>query len=165
MSKLTPIVPVYREESKHHFVDPAVYEPTDVDQEGDVFKTSFLKVNNAVSLLGISVTDQGLASGRYDLTDGIDSRAVISKLLLSNGKIVDTTTNPCSPFVFKSARNYRELHLNMQGRIPGGGTYHVLGSLNLQTGTLEVNATKLADEVQVIGFELTANRINENIPA
>ena len=157
------IIPVYREESKHHFVDPSIFEPVEVTVDGDVFKTSFLKVNNSVSLLGISQTEKDLEAGKFNPTDGVDALVIVKELLLSDGQVVDVRNNPCSPFVFKAAGNYREMHLNMQGRLPGSDTYHVTGTLNVETGVLEVIASSIQDNIKVVGFKLDAKRINTNI--
>ena len=78
------LIPIYREESKQYFVDSLLVTPEKVSFSKDVkVLTSFLKVNQSVSLLGISQNNELLEAGFADPTDHIVPTIYLRKLCVA----------------------------------------------------------------------------------
>lgn len=78
----TKIVPIYRDESKHHFVSEKLITPRNVFIGPEEVTTSPLKMGATFSLLGISQTEALLETGLLDSTDAIDTAVNLVNLYL-----------------------------------------------------------------------------------
>lgn len=87
-SDSTKLVPVYRDDSKHNFVDPAVLATTNVPLNGESVTTSALAIGKKFSLLGISQTSFQLETAMMDETDSIDTDIKLKKIFVKVGKDV-----------------------------------------------------------------------------
>ena len=112
------IVPVYRDESKDKFVDPALIAPYDVMLEGQTITTSALAVGKKFSLLGISQTDAMLETGLQDTTDSIDPAAALAALYMKftvggDTDVVKFSTArlPTATMNYAVQGNYRQMNL------------------------------------------------------
>lgn len=129
------IVPVYRDESKQHFVADTLIAPRDVLLEGETITTSALGMGKKFSLLAISQTDAMLETGLQDTTDSIDTALQLAALYMQIGtgnsaEVIKFTTSrlPLATFTYAVQGNTR------------------LMNLNFSTGSLLVNKnTKLVD--------------------
>lgn len=131
------IVPVYRDESKAHFVDATLVAPRDVDLEGETITTAPLGVGKTFSLLAISQTEAMLETGLQDTTDSIDTAVTLAALYLkvSDGtttEVVKFNTNrlPTSVFNYAVQGNYRVMNLAFSSKslLVGKSTTQVDGS-------------------------------------
>lgn len=84
-SDSTKLVPVYRDDSKHNFVDAAVLPTTDTPLNGENVTTSALAIGKKFSLLGISQTTFQLDTAMMDETDSIDTDIKLKKVLVKVG--------------------------------------------------------------------------------
>lgn len=111
----TRIVPVYRPQSAHNFVDPALIAPRTISLEGEAITTAPLAVGKKFSLLGVSQTDALLANGVQDMTDTIDTAIKLTHLHVQVGQDVlsfDVSNLPLSEFSYSPQGNYRLMVLN-----------------------------------------------------
>lgn len=113
------IVPVYRDESKAHFVDAALIAPRDVMLEGEVITTAPLAMGKKFSLLAISQTEALLETGLQDTTDSIDTALQLSALYMKLGtgagaEVVkfNTARLPLATFTYAVQGNTRLMNLN-----------------------------------------------------
>jgi len=114
----TRMVPVYRDESKAHFVDTALVAPQNILLEEEAITTSPLAVGKKFSLLAISQTDALLETGLQDTTDSIDTAIALSGLYvkLGNGSGAEvikfnTLRLPLATFTYSVQGNYRLMQL------------------------------------------------------
>jgi hypothetical protein len=112
------IVPVYRDESKAHFVDSVLLPPRDVLLEGETITTSALAMGKKFSLLAISQTEALLETGLQDTTDSIDTAVMLSGLYMRLGtglgaEVVkfNTARLPLATFTYAVQGNYRQMNL------------------------------------------------------
>lgn len=84
-SDSTKLVPVYRDDSKHNFVDASILATTDVPLNGETVTTSALAIGKKFSLLGISQTTFQLDTAMMDETDSIDTDIKLKKVLIKVG--------------------------------------------------------------------------------
>jgi len=112
------IVPVYRDESKAHFVPASLVAPKDVDLEGTPVTTAPLAMGKKFSLLAISQTEALLETGLQDTTDSIDTAVTLDALYMQLGtgadaKVVRFNTNrlPTATFTYAVQGNYRQMNL------------------------------------------------------
>lgn len=87
-SDSTKLVPIYRDDSKHNFVDAAVLATRDVPLNGETVTTSALAVGKTFSLLGISQTSFQLDTAMMDETDSIDTDIRLKKIYVKVGEDV-----------------------------------------------------------------------------
>lgn len=114
-NEMTRIIPVYRAQAADKFVDTAVVPSRTVLLEGEPIETAPLAVGKKLSLLGISQTDTLLANGLMDVTDSIDTGAVLQTVYLKVGDDVlqyNVTNLPLSNFAYSVQNNYRVMTLN-----------------------------------------------------
>jgi len=137
------IVPVYRDESKAHFVDSALVPPRDLDLEGTIIPTAPLAMGKKFSLLAISQTDALLETGLQDTTDSIDTSVVLAALYLQVGTGADadvikfnTARLPTAVFNYAVQGNYRQMNLAFDN-----------GSLMIAPDTKTTASKALADTV------------------
>lgn len=84
--KRTAVIPVWRAAAADLFVDAAEVVPVDYTEEGENFKTSYLKCGVMIeSLLGISQTDAKLDRGQADQTDALDPNVKVERVLFKFG--------------------------------------------------------------------------------
>lgn len=114
----TKLVPVYRDESKAHFVDSTLLPPRDVLLEGETITTSAFAMGKKFSLLAISQTEALLETGLQDSTDSIDTAVVLSGLYMKLGtgsaaEVIKFATArlPLSTFTYSVQGNYRLMNL------------------------------------------------------
>jgi hypothetical protein len=112
------IVPVYRDDSKAHFVDSTLVPPRDLDLEGTIIPTAPLAMGKKFSLLAISQTDALLETGLQDTTDSIDTSIVLSALYMqlgtgSSAEVIkfNTARLPTATFNYAVQGNYRQMNL------------------------------------------------------
>ena len=112
------IVPVYRDESKAHFVPSTVLAPRDVDVEGVTVTTSALAMGKKFSLLAISQTEALLETGLQDTTDSSDTAVTLDALYLKvgadlNAAVIKFNTGrlPTATFTYAVQGNYRQMNL------------------------------------------------------
>jgi len=111
------IVPVYRDESRAHFVDSALVKPRDLDLEGTMIPTAPLAMGKKFSLLAISQTDALLETGLQDTTDSIDTAVVLNALYVQVGNEVfkfNTARLPTATFNYAVQGNYRQMNLQFE---------------------------------------------------
>jgi hypothetical protein len=125
----TKIVPVYRTESAHNFVDAALMAPKDVLVEGETVTTSAYAIGQKFSLLAISQTAALLETGLQDTTDSIDTAIALAALYV---KVTDGVTNEVVSF------NTTRLPLATMHYAVQGNTR--LMNLAFNTSSLLVNA-------------------------
>lgn len=87
-SDSTKLVPVYRDDSKHNFVDATVLATSNVPLNGETVTTSALAVGKTFSLLGISQTSFQLDTAMMDETDSIDTDIRLKKVYVKIGEDV-----------------------------------------------------------------------------
>jgi len=189
MSKL---VPVYRKESKHLFVDSDLIKPKVVELNGIFVLTAPLKVNQSFSLLGISQNEELLEAGEVDMTDSIGPVVLLDRiyLLITVGEekevlSVSTLDSETSKFISNDRVNKYKLNLDYFGDdinypIKNSEKYFkfrltLSGMINLELGETIVHSnlttfklTNVKDgstceaEVEVLGYDLNATRVNHN---
>lgn len=135
----TNIVPVYRDESKQHFVDAALVTPYTTLLEDEQITTAPLAMGKTFSLLGISQTEALLETGLLDASDSIDPAITLKAVYMrlkgaaadgSEDEVVKFNVGrlPYSNFTYSVQGNYR------------------LSNLNFPTEALKIDAaTKLVD--------------------
>ena len=87
-SDSTKLVPIYRDDSKHNFVDATILATHDVPLNGETVTTSALAVGKTFSLLGISQTSFQLDTAMMDETDSIDTDIRLKKIYVKVGEDV-----------------------------------------------------------------------------
>lgn len=112
------IVPVFRDESKAHFVDETLVAPRDVLLEGETITTQPLGMGKKFSLLAISQTDALLDTGLQDATDSIDTALQLEALYMKIGsggsaEVVKFNTSrlPTATFTYSVQGNTRLMNL------------------------------------------------------
>ena len=81
----TMMIPIYRDNSKHHFVDSAVIPPYQRTHEGDVFTTAPIAVGAAFDYMALCQPDSMVAAGINDVTDSIDPAIQLHYVYLKVG--------------------------------------------------------------------------------
>lgn len=134
----TKVVPVYRDESKDKFVDPAVLLPYDTLVMDETITTSALAMGKELSLISISQTDALLETGLMDISDTLDQAMNLETLFL---KVVD----PTDPTAFEVVRfNVSRLPYSNFTYSPQGN--YRLNQLMFRTDILKLDKnTKLVD--------------------
>ena len=116
---LTKIVPVYRTESAHNFVDSTLLPPKDVlVSDTESVTTSAYAIGKSFSLLGISQTAALLETGLQDTTDSIDTAITLENIYIQLGsgasaELISFATKrlPLSVFTYSVQQNYRLMNL------------------------------------------------------
>jgi len=116
---MTKIVPVYRAESAHNFVDAALLPPKDVVvADGESVTTSAYAVGKSFSLLGISQTAALLETGLQDTTDSIDTAITLAAIYMQLGagataEVIPFATQrlPLAVFTYSVQQNYRLMNV------------------------------------------------------
>ena len=156
----TKIVPVYRDESKAHFVDSALLAPRDVLLEGETITTSAFALGKRFSLLAISQTAALLETGLMDSTDSLDTSVVLAALYMQVGagaqaEVFKFNTNrlPTSTFTYAIQGNYRQMNLafNNSSLQVNKGTKHVDGSSSVILAPITVGEYSVRLNVAVSG--------------
>ena len=110
----TKIVPVYRPQSAHNFVDTALIPSRTISLEGEPIVTAPLATGKKFSLLGLSQTDALLANGVMDMTDSIDSAIRLTTAYVKVGDDIlsfNVSNLPLSEFTYAPQANYRLMQL------------------------------------------------------
>lgn len=135
----TNIIPVYRDESKHHFVDSALIAPTQVLLDDEPIMTAPIAMGAKFSLLAISQTEALLETGLLDNSDSIDPSIQLSKVYLRvKGAAADGSDDEAFAFNV-SLLPYANFVYSVQGN-------YRLNTLNFTTQALKINKdTKQVD--------------------
>lgn len=119
----TKIVPIYRDESKQHFVSDKLITPRNVEIGPEEVTTSPLKMGETFSLLGISQTEALLETGLLDSTDAIDTAINLTNLYLrvpgadplddDQAELIRFSTDrlPLATFTYAVQGNFRMMNL------------------------------------------------------
>lgn len=119
----TNIIPVYRDESKQHFVSDLLVAPYDTLLDDEVVTTAPLAMGKTFSLLGISQTEALLETGLLDASDSIDQAITLKSVYLrvkgaaadgSEDEVVKFNVGklPYSNFTYAVQGNYRMANLS-----------------------------------------------------
>lgn len=117
----TNIIPVYRDESKKHFVDSALLAPVDTLLGEEKITTSALKIGETFSLLGVSQTEALLETGLLDASDSIDPAISLKNVYLrlkgatpADDEVVKFSVDrlPYSNFTYAVQGHYRLANLS-----------------------------------------------------
>lgn len=114
------IVPVYREQTKDQFVDPALIAVTEtVLESGEKIQTAPLRTNYRSTLFRVAQTDAQLAKGMLDQTDALDPGAKLDAVYIQFGTgsaaevvRIDTQGAPMNQFVESVQGMTRMMQLN-----------------------------------------------------
>lgn len=180
---LVPIIPVYRAESAEYFVEPALLTPWFVEVEGQQpFLTSAYKIDAHFSLLGISQTDDMIATGLLDVTDHIDPNISVKAIYIKapNGDLFRYA--PGNDMLVRSMQlSERTVELNTTFTkvvyndratgVRGFLDFKLLGTVNLELADTRVFASPVTvrwendaephpKPFEVVGYELDAKRAN-----
>lgn len=174
------IIPILNSENADLFCE---HTPNQVIQRGfDLLTTNYLKPGVSLSLLGISQNEALLNTGLIDSTDSIDPHVHLSAVVLrlTHGDEVqlyvhEADHDPLNCFAYKPEGNYRTVSLQYSSSVRFSSddnlpvntvAFSILGDLNLETGELNTIAgggsTVTDDKVEVVGYSLTARRVNAN---
>jgi hypothetical protein len=170
---LIKIIPIVRAESQHHFVDPALVAPRDLEiDNGITISTAPLAMNKKFSLIGLSQTEATLETGLMDHTDSVDTSVVLQNLYLKAGADVvrfGTARFPYAPFHYAVTGDYRrmdcmfstaDLRIGVDSKTAGGSaltdlkpivdnklsvrlSVNVNGNINLQTAETKLFASSV----------------------
>lgn len=181
----TRIVPVYRYESNHYFVDAEKVQPWLAEVDGQQVLTGAMKIGALYDLLGISQTERLLETGVLDMTDAISPNIALETIYVEerhpdgttkvqrydlqdlHGKLLPTAAGTAGP-------NYRQVEINFAttSLVAGNGDVrldlHIAGHVNLELGHCELVASGVQAtpdqgvEYEVLGYTLAAFRINHN---
>lgn len=165
---LRRLVPHYNEQSAQYFVDADIIPPVFIESAG--YRSSVLRFGKSFNLLGISSTKELIDSGTVDPTDSIDPAVIIESFCyrVNGGEIVTSFIRDeiYSTFVLTSASSYKELSLkkSLVLKIPSIGNVIVslTGTINLQSGLVEVHAIAKEAGVELLGYTLCTSRSNSN---
>lgn len=119
----TQIVPVFRDESKDKFVDETIFPAYDKVLSRTKTKTSYLKFNQDVNLLGISQTDALLKTGNADNRDVMEPGVKLESLLVKVGSdVIALPVVGLKGAVFAGAQQHdqQEVLLNMRTNVAIG---------------------------------------------
>lgn len=175
ISDLTPIIPVYREESKRYFIASDLVPVSEVQLSDDVtVQTAPLVIGARVDLLGISQSDELIATGMLDSTDSIDASLGLKCLYLhleTLGKPDEVVCIPVLEYPLARAAypvqgNYREMDIHFVANLPLASGFMtaqgeptailadaqgipcvkvvVTGKVNLELGECLVNALRIS---------------------
>ena len=94
----TRLIPIWREASKHCFIDETLLKPRDIPEykfrDGEEpFKTSAIKIDKTLSLLGISQCEELFEQGKVDCTDSLDKEIVVERIHLQFDRVIDGKTH------------------------------------------------------------------------
>lgn len=117
----TAVIPVFRPENKHIFVDEAVMLPATISKNGEDITTSALRFGaRTFSLLGNSQTDLELSVAEFNQTDVLDTAIRLKTLYLQVGDVnsneiitFDTTSLAGSTFNEAPQGDDRKMILNL----------------------------------------------------
>lgn len=178
-----PLVPVLSEHSQQLFNLDLPTE--DVNVDGVTVKTGFLKPDARFNLMGLSQTQSLLSTGVYDSTDSIDPAMSVAEIAFSfKHQGVDQvyihklqTLSGTEAGSQLNSVNMRTLELNYAGVVPifsqdtlvvntvGVNGYGHVG-LEIGDACIGFKVTNQEDpdftDVKVIGYKLSANRVNYN---
>jgi hypothetical protein len=120
-NEVKEIIPVWREESAHQFVERTMSPPKQVIKDGVSFLTAPLAFNKRISLLGISQVQALLDSGYHDQTDSVDPSVYLSAIYLSvrigicrYALKMDITGMPATSCVPSPTGSFRKMVLNFE---------------------------------------------------
>ena len=116
----TRVVPIYRDDSKQHFVDPALVAPEVILFEGQSLSTAPLKMGAKFNILGLGQTPALLETGIMNTSDALDPLVSIKALYMSVGsttkeviKINSVAQMVKSNFVFAQQGHYRQMNVHL----------------------------------------------------
>lgn len=154
------VVPVFRNESKDHFVDETLLPTKNITFEGEEVTTSALKFDNKFSLLGISQTQALLDTGILDSTDALDAAITLKNLYVkvTNGTTdevikFNTTNLPLSNFIGMQQDDYRMMQLTFltEGLLVNGNTKTVAGTDSTVLAAVKTNNVSVRLAITVSG--------------
>lgn len=111
----TRCIPVVRPQSADKFVAPALIAPVTILVEGTSINTAPIAIGKKVDLLGLSETDELLATGIQDQTDSLDRTVNLQAVYVKVGEDVlkfNVSNLPLSNFTYSTQNNYRVETLN-----------------------------------------------------
>lgn len=158
---MTKIIPVYRTESAHNFVDAALLPPKDVlVADGESVTTSAFALGKDFSLLGISQTAALLETGLQDTTDSIDAAITLSAIYMqlgtgANAEVISFATQrlPLAVFTYSVQQNYRLMNLQFTTKslLVGPNTTDVSGAASVILAPLVVGKYSVRLGVAISG--------------
>jgi hypothetical protein len=182
---MTPLIPIYSDESKKFFVDPALHKPYERQVSGDIsVTTNFLKFGERFDLMDISSATEMFVTGIRDVTDTIDPAVTLEKILVSFGDlgtaIFDVRNQVFASMHFPQGASFDTVNLDFSTtkkfdnidiipNPPVGDTFRikVTGHVNLRTGDTFLTAILEAMPAGVNiprpsleGYTLQANATN-----
>lgn len=112
----TKIIPVYNDQSKEFFVNPALVPPAAILHEGQSITTAPMAIGKKFSILGLSQTAALLETGLMDSTDAIDPAVQLASLYMSIGtevfKFGTVAQMTAANFTYAVQGNYRQMNLH-----------------------------------------------------
>ena len=115
----TKMIPVYRDESAHCFVDPALVAPAAIVHEGVTVTTAPLKIGETFTMLDISQTQALLDTGMMGAQDAIDPYVQLASLYMSVGtgtpeviRLNSVSQMTAANFVHAQQGHYRRMDLH-----------------------------------------------------
>lgn len=191
MSQDVKLIPVWSEAKAQYFIPKEMAAPENVEIEGVAFQTLPLKIDQAVSLLGISQTDALLETGLMDSTDIVDVGIRLKSLWLwlpRSRQLVEIKAAklPSAHLFYQLGEPNVEMKLDFHslpavqvtGRPeakPVQLEIHVSGTLHRETGMVHLMAlppkvhgtadefsTKYLEGATLEGYTLEAYRFNPN---
>jgi hypothetical protein len=189
----TPVTPVITEQNRELFVDASDVPHETVNVGGKTQSTAPLLVNEPVNLLGISTTKELLSSGAIDNTDSLDTRLSLAGVAIRYKgltAVVDVSDRHLSNFSQSPEGRDGSLTLHFKGnvKVPLKATtwlrllntlfyviglepkvktesvwVHLVGYADIHTGNVCVNVEATQGGVEVLGYSLSARRLNYNV--
>jgi hypothetical protein len=134
--------------------------------------TGFIRTGVKVDLLSLSHSPSLLEAGEIDYTDSIDTNVRLSAVAIGTPdgavmgiiEIPEVTPTAHAAYAVQGAMRLLALNFESHDFEFEDKKIHLAltGSINLQTGTLQVAARELDDGLTVVGFTLDAERVNSN---
>ena len=159
--KKNRVVPVYRAAAADYFVDPAIVTPFDYTEEGENFKTSYLKMGVKIeSLMGLSQTDAQLTGGSANQTDSLDNASSIEDVLLNvdgNAIAINIYGHMGANFVFNQQGKPEDRRLNFDTDLLVLGHDAKQVDAAALSGALAVIATRKLNVVLGVTIDGTLN--------
>lgn len=162
------LVPVFSVLTRQCFVDVNLISPW-TDKTVSWYLTSALKFGVKVDLLALSNDPLSVRASYIDPTDCIDPHVRLNCIYyrVNNGPVQmqpsqqRALVNFCLRDLRTPSRLVLEFPLHF---VHHGENIHVLieGELNLALGTLSVHAYAMQENVELLGYTITADRINYN---
>lgn len=182
-----PATPILRQDTAQYFVHPNTVEPWRIADSENA--TSALKFGARFSLLTISQDDDLLLTGTMSPCDVLDSNLSLGRVYyrakFGDVRFIDTTDHVFSYLNPATGQNFAEFTLNFTVRVNKFGiprswlsrlvdkvcqmfkydvtaTIKVTGTVNLQTGIAQLDASTEDFDIRPIGYTLRAYRRDPN---